>query len=345
MEEGKLSWDLLQKIVLQKGSIGEGVIQGPKAGCDVAVFDFHKAKKKAQKFYESTEEVYVVYKSDPITFPTPNPGQYCVEVNANDIVTSGALPYGFNITIILPTNSPKELILKIQQEINEECSRKGITVLGGHTEISSSVNTPIISGAMIGFVPIDYYVPRKMKEGDILVCVGWCAKEGIGIIAEEGYDLLIEKMGNEKLDKLIDLGKDISIVDLALSINKKYKPGLMHDATEGGILGAAYETIIVENFGLELESKLFPFTKESMELFILLDIDPLRVISSGTLLVVLPEKKAQELIKEDSAKIPIRIIGKITNKEQGVTLNGKPVEPPSSDAIIDALRKIEEGKL
>jgi len=343
MEEGKLSWELLKTIVTKSGSEAIGVIQGPKAGCDVAVFDFHEAKKRAQEFYNSNKEVLVVYKTDPITFPTPDQGRYAVIVNSNDIVTSGALPYAFNATIILPTNSSTDTLMKIQDGIDKECRKNNIAILGGHTEISSSVNTPIVSGAMIGFVPKDFYVPRKINVGDVMVCVGWCAKEGVGIIASEGFEKLAENIDKKKLDALKLLGEDISVINIALEINKKIKPGLMHDATEGGILGACYETIEVENFGLTLSSEEFPLTSETRELFKFLQVDPLKVISSGTLLIVTSEEKANLLTEESSQKIPIRIIGRIVDKNEGITLDGKLVDPPKADAIIEALRKIDEG--
>lgn len=345
MKEGKLPWELLKDLVTKIGSPAEGVILGPKAGCDVAVFDYKQASKRAQIFYQSQEDVYVVYKTDPITFPTPNPGRYSVIVNSNDVVTSGALPYAFNATIILPVGSTKEDVEKIQGGIDSECKKQHITILGGHTEISSSVNTPIVSGAMIGFVPTDYYVPRKIKEGDVMLCVGWCTKEGMGIIALEGYEKLKEMIGEQKLSKLMKLGEDISVTESALMINKKYQPGLMHDATEGGILGAAYETIAVENYGLALIEEKFPLTNETKEVCELLEVNPLKVISSGTLLVVASPEKAKNIVKESTSAVPISIVGEIVSQKQGISLDSKPLEPPQSDEVIDALKKLEKGSL
>ncbi|MBK5112892.1 MAG: hypothetical protein KGD59_14040 [Candidatus Heimdallarchaeota archaeon] len=345
MEEGKLPLDLLDQIIGEKEKLPDSVVQGPQVGADVAVIDYQKAIMQVQKFYNSKEKVYLVYKTDPITFPTPEPGKYAVIVNANDVVTSGAIPFGFNATIILPVGSSAVEVLNIQKGIQEECDKKQIIVLGGHTEFSSSVNTPIVSGAMLGFVPKDYYVTREVTEDDVMLCIGWCAKEGMGIIANEGYEQLGELLGPATLDKLLELGDEISIVDIALKINKEIKPNLMHDATEGGVLGAAYETISPMDFGLELYSEKFPFTKETIDVCQLLEADPLKIISSGTLLVITSESKAKEIVKESTKEIPIEIIGKITSKENGITLDGEVVPPPGPDAIIEALRKLEEGSL
>jgi len=324
LKDGKLSWELLKDLVTKNGFQADGVIQGPKAGCDVAVFNYQIAIKRAQEFYQSQEDVHVVFKTDPITFPTP---------------------YAFNSTIILPVGSTKEDVEKIQVGIDSECKRQQITILGGHTEISSSVNTSIISGAMIGFVPADYYVPRKIQEGDIMLCVGWCTKEGMSIIASEGFEQLKEVIGEQKLGRLMRLGENISVTDSALMINKKYQPGLMHDATEGGILGAAFETIAIENYGLELIEEKFPLTKETKEVCELLEVNPLKVISSGTLLVVSSPEKAKSIVKESTPEIPISVVGEIVSQKQGITLDGKPLAPPQSDEVIDALKKLEKGSL
>ena len=345
MEEGKLPLNLLDKIIGEVDKLPDSVIQGPQVGADVAVIDFQKAIKRAQKFYQSREKVYLVYKTDPITFPTPNPGKYAVIVNANDVVTSGAIPFGFNATIILPIGSSTKDVFKIQRGIQQECEKNNVIILGGHTEFSSSVFTPIVSGAMLGFVPKDYYVPREINEGDVMLCVGWCAKEGAGIIANEGYKELSKYMGKSLLDMLIKLGKDISVVDIALKINKKIQPELMHDATEGGVLGAVYETMAPSDFGIKLYSEKFPLTNETIKVCKLLEVDPLKVISSGTLLVITSESKAKKIMKESTKEIPIEIIGKISSKENGIILDGEVIPPPGPDAIIDALRKLEEGSL
>jgi len=345
MEEGKLPLHLLDKILGEVETLPESIIQGPKVGADVAVIDFEKAIDRVKRFYHSQEKVYLVYKTDPITFPTPEPGKYAVIVNANDVVTSGAIPFGFNATIILPVGSSEKDVFKIQKGIQQECDKNEIVILGGHTEFSSSVNTPVISGAMLGFVPKDYYVPRLITEGDVMLCVGWCTKEGIGIIASEGYRQLSKHMSKSSLDKLVELGSDISVIDIALKINRKIHPGLMHDATEGGVLGAIYETISPFDFGIKLYSEKFPLTKETIKVCELLEVDPLRVISSGTLLVVTSKTKAKQILSNTTNEIPIKIIGEITSKEEGITLDGNVVPPPGPDAIIDALRKLEEGDL
>jgi len=345
MEEGKLPFRSLEKLLdYHHAEKIEGVLQGPKVGVDVAVLDYSLASQRAQEFYQSSEEVLLVVKTDPITFPTANPGKSVVIINANDIVTSGALPFGFNITMVFPPGFSEAEVFKIQKNVQQTCSDLGIAVLGGHTEFSQSVVSPVLSGAMIGFVPRDFYVPRKITVGDVIVCVGFCAKEGMGIIAHEGKKYLQQFFSKSFLSKLLALGEALSVVDVALTVNKLIRPGLMHDATEGGILGAIYETIVPEGFGLRLSSEQFPLTKEAHELASFLKIDPLRLISSGTLVVVTSKEKAGILTEKVAKTLPIAVVGEVTKKSEGALVDGKPLAPPQADILITALQKITEGR-
>ncbi|MEA2070897.1 MAG: AIR synthase related protein [Asgard group archaeon] len=345
MKEGKLAWELLQKMLRKTGYENKGIVQGAKAGCDAAVINYQQAITRVQEFYESDEEVYLVYKSDPITFPTTNPGKYAVIVNSNDVVTTGALPFGFNATIIVPSTFTSTGIAKIQEGIHQECLKYKISVLGGHTEISSSVNSVVVSGSMFGFVPKDHYVTRDISEGEVMVCIGYCAKEGMGIIASEGYETLLNFMESSAVDKLLELGNDICVMEEALTTNKHYHPSMIHDATEGGVVGAAYETIATENFGIALEADKFSLTRETKEVCALLDVDPLRVISSGTLLVVTSEEQGKKMEKESTKDIPKKIVGRIQKPEKGITLDGEPTPPPQPDEIIKALNELKSNNM
>ena len=50
-------------------------------------------------------ERMLVFKSDPITFATDDIGWYAVQVNANDIATTGAEPRWMLATLLLPENA------------------------------------------------------------------------------------------------------------------------------------------------------------------------------------------------------------------------------------------------
>ena len=85
---GKLPAEMLAAILARAAVNDPRVILGPGIGLDCAVID--------------TGERLTVYKSDPVTFATDQIGYYLVQVNANDIATTGARPLWLLVTLLLP---------------------------------------------------------------------------------------------------------------------------------------------------------------------------------------------------------------------------------------------------
>ena len=64
----------------------------------------------------------------------------------------------------------------------------------------------------------------------------------------------------------------------------------MHDITEGGLLGAVYETAQAIGQGIRVEEHRLPVTQTTRKIADAFSIDPLRLISSGSMLLVIPEE-------------------------------------------------------
>ena len=199
MDEGKLPIEELKSILKFRGFENEGIVLAGKVGGDTAIVNLNEAKSRVREYYNSNADILLVEKSDPITFPTPEPGKYAVIINANDIACSGAKPYGFLPTIIVPPNTTFERISEIQEQIHEQCLELEISVLGGHTEISNSVNTCVVSGHMLGFVPFDFVIPNELKETDKIIIAGHVGTEGIGIILSESGESVKDILSREEI--------------------------------------------------------------------------------------------------------------------------------------------------
>jgi hydrogenase maturation factor len=109
----------------------------------------------------------------------------------------------------------------------------------------------------------------------------------------------------------------------------------MHDATEGGILGAAYEMAEYSGTGLIVYPDSIPIHPSTQVICETLSIDPLRLISSGSLLISTPYP---ELVIRTltEVQIPCARIGEFT--ESGFSMiekNGRrlPLDPPSRDQV------------
>ena len=93
---------------------------------------------------------YLVSSSDPITGTKVRMGWYAVNVSANDVATSGIMPDVLNIVALFPSKTNAITIQRVMSEINRTASDLGITVAGGHTEITPFLKRAIITVTAIG---------------------------------------------------------------------------------------------------------------------------------------------------------------------------------------------------
>ena len=173
MKPGKLPPKLLQQL-LDKISFAEpSVLLGPKIGEDAAVLN-------------TTSSKYLVVTTDPITFATDKIGWYVVNINANDIAVMGGDPKWLLITLLLPQTINKKTIDDIFSQIIDTASNLGITLVGGHTEITPNIISPIAVGTLIGEVSKNHVVrTQDAKPKDAIILTKKIALEGTSIIARE----------------------------------------------------------------------------------------------------------------------------------------------------------------
>lgn len=337
--EGKLDVESLQNSLLSKlGKKNKGIVVSALIGIDACAYDLSEAQKIAQEFYQTSEECNTICKSDPITFPTPNPSRYAIVVNLNDLACLGAIGFGILVTWLLPVNSTIKQVEKRQQELHESAMEFGLSILGGHTEFTSAVTRPVISLAMIGFTPKSYLPPRTLQAGDRLYLLGNVANEGTAILGHElKSKVKISEELRKELENLSSFEKKLSIYSDALKINKNFKPKLMHDPTEGGLLGAVYEMMIIQNVGTEIYSKNLSISKLTRLICDLLKIDPLRLISSGTLLICTDKIIDNKMLDLDHNIVEIGVI----TEKKSLLLDNQKIEPPEADQLIIGLKHLQ----
>ncbi|GIT18282.1 MAG: hypothetical protein CM1200mP39_10880 [Dehalococcoidia bacterium] len=86
----------------------------------------------------------------PHTFATDRIGWYAIQVNANDIAASGGTPKWFLSTLLLPEDEKVSNVKDIFEQMREAADELGVTIIGGHTEITTGLSRPIIAGTMLG---------------------------------------------------------------------------------------------------------------------------------------------------------------------------------------------------
>lgn len=274
--------------------------------------------------------------SDPITGATKNIGALAVNINCNDIATEGIVPTGIMLTILAPEITTKDEIATIMKDAEREATKLGITILGGHTEITSAVNRIIISATVIGIGDKESFKKRKtIKSGDRLVITKGVGIEGIGIIASEKEEELKKYISADILSEAKALLAQTSVVKEGILANSIVKS--MHDVTEGGILGAIWESASYHNLGVEIEYNNIYIPNCVKVITDYYNIDPLRLISSGTMLMIVDKEKSETLLtllKDNDIKA--YDIGYFTNKQEKILIRDKLKEnitPPDSDEL------------
>ncbi|MCK6625456.1 MAG: AIR synthase family protein [Anaerolineae bacterium] len=271
---------------------------------------------------------YLVATTDPITFATNEIGWYAVNINANDIACTGAAPRWFLATLLLPENkSTPELVERIFEQISSACAELGITLAGGHTEITYGLDRPIVIGQMLGEVPHDKLVTnRGARVGDDLILTKGIAVEATAIIAREKRLQLLSHFNENSLDEYanflsepgISVVKDATIAVAAGGVHA------MHDPTEGGVATGLHEMAQASQVGLEIFEEKLPYLPETVALCQHFKLNPLGVIASGSLLIAADPSATPQIVADlERAGINASVIGRVQPVEQGCWL----VEP------------------
>lgn len=316
MRLGKLDNDQLERLVLSKfqrtrpESAG-----GPKIGLDCAVLDLGGD--------------LTVLSCDPITSADiRHLGRLTVHVSCNDAAAEGAEPVGLLVTLLAPPNATEADIGYVADALASAAFEAGVDILGGHTEVTDGVTRFVTSAAVVARMPRDLAL-CGMQAGDDIVMTKWAALEGSAIIASDHAPLLaglpaaLVRTAATFIDHL-------SVVPEG-RIARDSGATQMHDITEGGVFGAAWEMAALSGCGIVLDPEKIPLREETRAICRHLSLDPFRLISSGSMLIAC--RDAGLLIAAcEAAGIPAACIGKAGGS--GLRLpDGSEIAPPQADEL------------
>lgn len=322
MKNGKLESESLKDLLTNyTGAQRDDVLLSGKLGLDCA-------------YFEAGDKV-IVLSTDPVTAATKNLGSIAFDINLNDISTSGAQAVGIMVTILLPQGSSYEDVKEIMGEIHRKSEENNIAILGGHTEITDAVKRTIVSITIVGHGEKGSLVnSERMEVGDYLVVSKKLAIEGTYLIYNEFPEELESILTEEEKGQVEHFGKLMSVVKEGKA-GREAKVHMMHDITEGGVLGAVHEVCEGNKLGCIIYEENLPFFEVTKKITDKLKVDPYRLISSGSMLFATsdPEKLIREL---NSLGIEGAIIGKVT--KSGFRMKGfddieRKIEPPKRDEI------------
>lgn len=307
---GKLPADLMSQLLLSVPPANDSVLVGPGPGLDCAVLDLGGDR-------------LLVLKNDPITFTASDLGWYLVQINANDIATTGATPRWLMTTLLYPEAQANERLVRgTFTKLIDACTELGIDLVGGHTEVTQAVHHPIAVGILIGEVERDELLtPRGASPGDVLLLTKFVPIEAVAILCQEMPSVLGKQLSEKELaiGAAFHRRPGVSVLRDAQIARAAGPVSAMHDPTEGGLASALWEFAEASGRRFVIDPKAVPVPPLARRICRLLQIDPLAAISSGALLITAPESSRRQICHAlRSQDIPCTAIGKIESGPPGV---------------------------
>jgi hydrogenase expression/formation protein HypE len=281
MKIGKLDPAVLEDLVLHRLPIlSDDIVCGPATGLDCAAIRYNGG--------------LAILSTDPITGTASRIGRLAIHVSCNDLAAFGIRPKGLLLVLIAPPSATWEEIARIMEEASETAASLGVSIIGGHTEVSDAVSRYVITTTAIGFAEEGSMVRSDgARAGDSILMTKTGGLEGTAILACDQALRLHDVLSEAEREEAMALIEQISVVPEGI-IGGRLGAHAMHDATEGGILGAAWEMAEASGLGLEIQIDQIPLHPLTRKITAALGLDPLRLISSGSLLIATSQPEILE---------------------------------------------------
>ncbi len=320
MKLGKLSNDKLDSLILSKfGHTRKEVVCSPHVGVDCAAVDLGGR--------------IAVLSTDPITAADKHIGSLTVHVNCNDAAAAGAEPIGLLVTLLIPPHGTEEEVEHIARELAEAAKLANIEIIGGHTETTASVNRYVTCAAVIARAGKNGIItPAGMKIGQDIIMTKTAGIEGTAVIAADAAGRT--GLTDSELEEARGFMSMISVVKEGLYA-AEHGATAMHDITEGGVFGAAWEMAEASGCGMVLYPEKVPVHPITRKICQRLGIDPYRLISSGSMLIACDD--GESMVKGlAAAGISAAVIGRAV--ESGVsTADGAEIQAPGADELYKVI--------
>jgi len=324
LQLGKPNRKYLQNVIYRRlGARRREVIVGPRFGVDNAVV--RVAPRKV-----------LIVTTDPLSYiPAVGPRDSAwlsVNLIASDLATSGYAPQFGIFDFNLPPEMSQDLFANYWTHFHDECSKLGLAIIGGHTGRYEGCGYTVIGGGVMYAVgQEDRYLTSTMGQpGDDIILTKGAAIETTAVMARSfpirvkraiGADLF--EKARAYLHKVSTVKDSLTAVSVGLHQNGVTA---MHDATEGGVIAAAFELARSSNRGAEIVLSEIPVSAETKEICRVFHINPLNSLSEGSLLIACtPARTGKLMARLRTAGIGSAVIGGLTKSQSfcGVDSKGR----------------------
>jgi hydrogenase expression/formation protein HypE len=328
MEIGKLSHNELKNIVFEQLSLfSDRVVKGSGTGIDCAIW--------------RAGEGLICISSDPVTGAGTDIGKIAIHVSCNDIACCGIKPEVILLVIIAPPSSTPDELRRIVKAAADTADAIGVEVVGGHTEISDSVNQFVLITTAFGYAKNQKVVNSSgAKVRDTLLMTKYAAMEGTSIVASDYLHQIVNFLESKEIEDAQNLVDQISVVKEGVLCGKAGVHA-MHDITEGGVLGAAWEMSEASKVGCTIDLSYVPVLSVTRKISDHLHLDPYRFISSGSMLIATDQPNEIKKILKNNGILCTAIGEIVENRREYLDLYGEKHElsEPNADELYKLKKK------
>ena len=262
---------------------------------------------------------------------------------AGDMATSGVPPQFLLLDLNLPPGTSANTIQAIVRGFRQAAHASRTTLLGGHTGRYAHCWFPMVgSGTVLSVAPPGGFVTTRMaKPGHRILGVGPVGLEAAWLLAIHQADAVKSCLGAGRRTRLRQRTRELTVLPTALA---SAKVGLgpsgvsaMHDASEGGVLGAVWDIAEASRSDVELDLASLPVEPDVERVLGRFHLDPLTASSQGVLLVCVHPSRVPILTRWMS-RLGRRTfsVGWVRRRSAGrprVRRGGVLVGPPGPDEI------------
>lgn len=183
------------------------------------------------------------------------------------------------------------------------------------------------------------------RPGGKIILTKGAGVEGTAILASDRAEPLRRTFGTSFIERATSFFEMTSIVKDAMTAFNYGSVQAMHDPTEGGVAGGLNELANAAKTGFRVYENAIEVAPETREICKFFRIDPLRLVSSGSLLVVADEIGAGQIVSRLRRRsIGAAVIGEVlSNREKRILVRRSGREEnlplPYADDLWTALRR------
>ena len=335
MRRGKISENVLKRSLLKQiKTHRKEVIDGAGVGTDCAVLSFG-------------EGYNIVMSTTPVIAPIEDISLYAIPMALNNIAAAGAEPVGVMLSLLLPETVEEPELRKMMEQAQALCSRCGVDIIGGHTEVAAYIADPIMTVTGVGkrdCAQAD--ILRGVKANQDIVISKWIGLEGTVRLARERREELSERYPRRMIDEAASYDRYLSVIPEAATAMKSGVCG-MHDVSRGGVFGALWELAERAGVGLEIDLKKIPVKQETIEICEFFGLNPYELLSGGCLIMTAEngDALAETLMREN---IAASVVGRTTTGNDRVIYNEdekRYLDKPKTDQMYYVKEKPQKNHI